>query len=382
MNILLFLYGFFFALPLTALNLIPGGMKVDDLILFLILSLLPLMMYKRDRRIVVSVFYLLFFIITLIFAFISFYKGISNSDEFMGDSAFTVISRIIQSLLILTFLILIRSSAYTLQYFFKGFLIAATISLIIFFLYYISKINFATFVSRGVYFAKDIFQYNEDLPFTVHVNTLGSFFLIAFFIIKSNFPRYGLYSYAFLAPAFLLISKGDIFAILVYFGYIFYKKNNINALIIIIFFSLIVVLSPWLYEIYLSLSEYKVYTSGRNELYGAAVKSIISNPFGYGLGMQNNVLFSMTGIDFPAHNIFLSIGIEFGVFYLVFSILFIIFGMYACTLNNRVIFFSFLIIGMFGNAMYFYKFHSLAIGLCVFGLWHIPQTIYKNGNFT
>lgn len=29
--------------------------------------------------------------------------------------------------------------------------------------------------------------------------------------------------------------------------------------------------------------------------------------------------------------------------------------------------------------MYFYKFHSLAIALCFFGLWYVPQTIFKNG---
>lgn len=143
---------------------------------------------------------------------------------------------------------------------------------------------------------------------------------------------------SFILPSFLLISKGDILAIFIYFGYLFYKKNKTNALLVIIFFSLALIMSPYVYELYMGLSEYKVYTSGRDELYGAAITSILNNPLGYGLGMQNNILLHMTGIDFPAHNILLSIGIEFGLLYLTFVVLYICIGLRFITLDNRMIF--------------------------------------------
>lgn len=175
MNFLLFAYGFFFALPLSVLNVLPAGLKIDDIILFIIVALLPLLIYKSNGRIILSLPYLMFIFFTILFAAVSFYKGLSNTDEFMGDSAYIVISRIIQTVLIVTFLMFIKHSTYSLKYFCRGFIFAASISLAVFIIYYLSKINLAMFVSRGVYFAKDIFQYNDDLPFTVHVNTLGSF---------------------------------------------------------------------------------------------------------------------------------------------------------------------------------------------------------------
>lgn len=381
MNVIIYLYGFFFALPLAYLNIFPGGLKIDDIFLFIIIILLPVLMLTKNKHIKLPWPYIIFIGVTLLFSLLSFYKGISATDNFLGDSAFTVVSRIVQSLLIATFLVLIKNAPRRLIYFFKGYVLAASVSLLIFLLYYLSKINLASFVSRGVYFAKDIFQYNDDIPFTVHVNTLGSFFLIAFFIIRCNFKKYNIFSYLFIVPSFLLISKGDMLAVLIFFGFDFYRKSKFNALLLMIFLGVLLILSPMILEIYYNLAEYRVYTSGRDELYGAAIESIQINPLGYGLGMQNNILNSLTGIDFPAHNIFLSIGIELGIPYLVFGILFF-FVWWATGKSkiDKIIFLSFLIIGFFGNAMYFYKFHSLAIALSLFGLWSISSESSKKAN--
>ncbi len=377
MKFLLFLYGIFFALPLTSLNILPGGIKIDDIILFCLIPTLPIVVYQKDKCLKISLGYVLFLFLTLIFSFVSFYKGAAATDLYMGDSPYTVISRVIQTVLIVTLLMFIKGASITLKPFFKGYVLSASLSLLIFFSYYFSKVDLASFSSRGVYFAKDIFQYNDDLPFTVHVNTLGSFFLIAFFIIKSNYKRFDIFSYLFLIPSFLLISKGDILAILVYFAYVFYKKNNLTSLLVILTSFFLVMVSPLLYDMYMGLAQYRVYTSGRDELYEGAISSILNNPMGYGLGMQNNVLWQVTGIDFPAHNIFLSIGLEWGMVYLVCSLIFLTLGVYASNPKNRIIFLSFLIIGLFGNAMYFYKFHSLALALSLFGLWYIPKTKMK-----
>ncbi|HIB6773685.1 TPA: O74 family O-antigen polymerase [Escherichia coli] len=371
MNCIMFFYGVFFALPLSILNVLPYGMKIDDVILFIALIVFPILSFKKGYHVTIPLSCLLFIIITVLFASLSFLKGINSTNVFLGDSAGTVIGRIIQSLLILILITFLKNTPHYLLSFFKGYVIAATLSLIIFFGYYVTHINISSFTMRGVYFAKDIFQYNDDLPFTVHVNTLGSFFLIAFFLLKYNFPKYQLLSYLFLLPSLLLISKGDMLAILTYFAYVFYKRNNLNAFLSLIGLLILVLLMPYLYNVYLSLSDYRVYASGRDELYGASLSSIIDNPFGYGLGMQNNILYSITGIDFPAHNILLSIGIELGLLYLFLLVAYIIGWLLLGKVDYKIIFISFLVIGMFGNAMYFYKFHSLAIAPCFLSVWHI-----------
>lgn len=370
MSIFIFLYGLFFALPLTALDIFPFGIKIDDVILISLLSALVLKSVFSSGDGIINKYSLLFLMLTLTASTLSFLISNLNFDSYLGDTAITVYFRVIQSLLIVLFMSLICNNKDFVGKLKWGILCGSLISLVVFMCFFIMHFDFSKFSYRGVYFTKDIFQYSKYLPFSIHVNTLSSFFLISFFLLYLNNKKYRYFSFLFILPSFLLIGKGDILAIVVFFTLLVLSKLKNKYLFCACVAIIIILLSPYLYNEYQSLSQYRVYTSGRNELYGTALQEILMNPFGYGLGSQNNILFAMTGINYPAHNVFLSLSIEFGVFYsLLLSFLMIYWLVKSQDNINKYVFIAFLIIGLFGNAMYFYKYHTLAIFLSLFSLW-------------
>ncbi|CNH18718.1 Uncharacterised protein [Yersinia kristensenii] len=386
---LLLIYGFLFSLPLIILNVLPFGLKLDDLVMMVILFFLVIFNFKSGVRI--NKYILLFISVSAFFSILAFLNSSINIKEYMGDNSVTVFLRVIQSLLIILLFSMIYSNPVFLGSIYKGFIFGSSISLIIFLYYLAIHIDLSKFIDRGVYFTKDIFQYTDDTPFTVHVNTLGSFFLISFFLIffKSNTWIGKLTSFIFLLPSFLLIAKGDLVAIFVFFMCLYLGKSKVRRLYLYGFISSCLVFFPVILSFYSSLREYRVYTSERDGIYLGAFYRIFENPFGYGLGSQNNIIYDAVGVNFPAHNIFLSIGLEFGWFYLFFVMTFLFLCFFKSKKidnKNKLVFICYLIIGLFGNAMYFYKYHTVALTISMLSLWggaqyermlYIKQKRYK-----
>lgn len=373
-NYLIFLYALFYALPLSAIDFLPAGIKLDDVILIFLLAIFVARVFLNGKKERISREVLAFLLLTLIFSSVSLIKSINFfPDQAYGDSAYTVYGRILQSLLIVLFVCFLQNrNEKSIKIFKSGLLCGSGLSLIVFFYFFFSHVNLSSFTSRGVYFTKDIFQYSPDTPFYVHVNTLGSFFLISFFILFHQ-PRRNFYkalSFVFLLPSLLLIAKGDVIALCLFFTIYFYQNKRFRALLYYVLLPVCLFLAPVFYSIYEGLSQYRVYSSGRNEIYSAALDAILSNPLGYGLGVQNKIIFEKTGINFPAHNILLSVGIELGLIYLFLIALYF----FVWFFNNRKSYYQvgivvcYIAIGFFGNAMYFYKFHSLILAMTMLGV--------------
>lgn len=381
MNVLVFLYGLFFSLPLTFLDVLPYGLKIDDVILILLLLSFFIKAIYLNGNLFINKYSLLFILITITAATLAFFKSSLKYDHYFGDSALTVYSRIIQSILIILMLSFIKDNKFYIRNIKNGIVCGTSISLLVFLVFFIMHLDLSKFSYRGVYFTKDIFQYSNYLPFSIHVNTLSSFFLISFFILFFELKKYNYLCFLFLLPSFLLIGKGDIIAITAFFSILITARFNNRLLFFTCALILLVVLTPHLYSEYQALYQYRVYSSGRNELYTSALHEILNNPFGYGLGSQNNTLFSLTGINYPAHNIFLSLSLEFGLYYsLIMIFLLIYWFLMAVDKYDKYVLLSFLTIGIFGNAMYFYKYHTLAIIFCLYGLWRI--SINENINYS
>ncbi|WP_341864737.1 O-antigen ligase family protein, partial [Buttiauxella ferragutiae] len=171
-------------------------------------------------------------------------------------------------------------------------------------------------------------------------------------------------------PSLLLISKGDLVAMAFFFGYIFFNKNKTRRLFLVFLTGVTLAFLPSLLMYYSSLQKYRLTSSDRDSIYTTALIRMLEQPFGYGLGSQNNVIFEGSGINFPAHNFFLSIGLEFGWLYLSLIVMFLAFWLIKSKvhISNKLFFVSYLIIGFFGNAMYFYKYHTLALCLAMLGV--------------
>ncbi|MEG0057364.1 MULTISPECIES: O-antigen ligase family protein [Hafnia] len=368
-----FLYGVFFSLPLSFLNILPFGVKIDDLILCFLLGLLSLQRISSGKKISFNKYAFLFVAISAFFALVSLIISNLNISFYLGDDSITVFFRVVQSLLIILLISWMQSQRKFVDALFSGILLGSFVSLIVFLCYFFAHVNVSMFLSRGVYFTKDIFQYTDNIPFTVHVNTLGSFFLISFFIIyfKSTSWHGKLASFLFVVPSFLLIAKGDLVAISFFFMVLYFSHSSSRRLILCVLTLLCIAFSPAIFSLYHSLNQYRVYTSERDEIYISAFKSILENPLGYGLGSQNNVIFNASGINFPAHNIFLSLGLEFGWLYLLCFIVFICIWLFRSKVEakNKLVFICYLLIGLFGNAMYFYKYHTIVLAISMFSLW-------------
>lgn len=373
-NYLIFLYALFYALPLSAIDFLPAGIKLDDIILIVLLLIFIARVFLSRKQEVISREILAFLLLTLAFSSIALIKSINNfPEQSYGDSAYTVYGRILQSLLIVLLVCFLSNrNEKSINMLKSGLLLGSSLSLLVFFYFFFTHVDFSTFGSRGVYFTKDIFQYSPDTPFYVHVNTLGSFFLISFFIVFHQ-PRnniYRVFSFIFLMPSLLLIAKGDLIALCLFFTIYLYQNKRFRALFYYFILPVSLFLAPVFYSVYESLSQYRVYSSGRNEIYSAALDGILNNPLGYGLGVQNQMIFQKTGINFPAHNILLSIGVELGLVYLFLVVLYFMIWFF----NNRRSYYQvgivvcYVAIGFFGNAMYFYKFHTLMLAMTMLGV--------------
>jgi len=136
MQLLIFLYGLFFSLPLTMLDVLPGGVKFDDIVLIMILGVYLYRELSTPGTVKMNKYFLLFIFITLSFAFFSFLISQFQSDPPLGDTPLTVLSRILQSLLIVFMLATNCLDIRSVTVLKKGIVIGTSISLLVFFVFF------------------------------------------------------------------------------------------------------------------------------------------------------------------------------------------------------------------------------------------------------
>jgi|GEM_PF-3526076 len=176
--------------------------------------------------------------------------------------------------------------------------------------------------------------------------------LILFYLDLKNKKRISINKIMIILSLVILLIYGNRFSILLSFlGIIIldwsYRKNNYKKWLIYSFFSFglgIIYLNLkeillWIYNIFSNL-EYKMYgllrlinsleraevgkdiSSGRMELYKDAVEVIFNNPFGIGIfGYLKEIKYAFLG--YYPHNIFLEIGMHWGILGLVIFIIFL-----------------------------------------------------------
>ena len=121
-------------------------------------------------------------------------------------------------------------------------------------------------------------------------------------------------------------------------------------------------------------NEYNITMSSRDSIYVSALYAISDNILGYGLDSQNSIIEKYSGINYPAHNFFLSVLLELGIIAFVLSVMVIIL-IFKKVINSYNTFalsvlIAFLFTGMFGNLLYFYKLHFFVIGFTYFSGWN------------
>lgn len=176
--------------------------------------------------------------------------------------------------------------------------------------------------------------------------------LILFYMDLKNMKKFSLNTPIILISLVILLMYGNRFSILLGFlGIIIldwnYRNNDYKKYLIYSFFSIglgtvylnLKDILLWIYNIFSNL-EYKMYgllrlinsleraevgkdiSSGRMELYKDAVEVIFNNPFGIGIfGYLKEIKYAFLG--YYPHNIFLEIGMHWGILGLVIFIIFL-----------------------------------------------------------
>ncbi|PMO17534.1 hypothetical protein BCT16_14970 [Vibrio sp. 10N.222.54.B6] len=269
---------------------------------------------------------------------------------------------------------------------FNGIILGGLISALLFFNFLASNIDTSLFITKGSYLVKDVFQYDDRNPFSIHVNSLSNLLMMCFFCsfwiyTKSSNRSYLIYSFVFLLVPTLMMTKGVILGLVLAFLIIGYEKlyRLYGRALIIVFIltgGLVFVFSlNYIHEFF---SEFNINVSGRDNLYVGALRAFSDNFMGYGLDSQNTVLEQYTGINYPAHNFFLSVLLELGIFAFLFF-LFVILGLFKHLINiedkfSLAVFVAFFITGMFGNLLYFYKLHFFILCFTAYSGWlHVKK---------
>ena len=190
---------------------------------------------------------------------------------------------------------------------------------------------------------------------SVHINTVGTVLLLSIYLNLLKYKVTGkavyfLLSIFMLLPPLMLFSKGDLLAVTLALVYLCFARFRVSKLFFV-FLALGAVIAAigW---------DFSRFDPTREVLYSAALKAFIQNPFGYGIGTESQVIFALSGIDYPAHNFLLSAAIEAGVLGVAFFLALVI---YSYRRNKstlaRAFLLAFVVVGSFGNVMYFYKYH-------------------------
>ncbi len=149
----------------------------------------------------------------------------------------------------------------------------------------------------------------------MHINTVGTILLLSIYLnlLKFQVTRnkvYVLLSAFMLLPSIMLLSKGDLLAD---FNssrlFLFFEIKDV------VFVFVCLAVSGLIAGYGLNLAKFD---STREALYSTALQAFISNPHGYGIGTERQVIFASSGINYPAHNFLLSAALETGVLGVIF----------------------------------------------------------------
>lgn len=201
---------------------------------------------------------------------------------------------------------------------------------------------------------KDFFN-SKDSFLSVHINTVGTILLLSIYLNLLKYQVTGRAVYLLLGifmllPPLMLLSKGDILAVVLAMVFLCFARLRVSSLFFMcLAFGGVVAAIGW---------DFSRFDPTREVLYSTALKAFIQNPFGYGIGTESQVIFALSGIDYPAHNFLLSAAIETGVLGVIF---FLVLIFYSYWRNKsplaRAFLLAFVVVGSFGNVMYFYKYH-------------------------
>ncbi|HIF9305999.1 TPA: O-antigen ligase family protein [Photobacterium damselae] len=365
-----FLWGFFWSLPLSILPSFHGA-KIDDMIMLILLFI-----FLCHGKVNIKLIAFLFVVISYSTVYLIF-------SDFDNDPI-AIYVRIIQSMLLVLFSYFLIKNKLIIPSF-KGVILGGCISLFFFFSFVFKNVDFGLLIVKGSYLVKDAFQYSESDPFSIHVNSISNLYMFIFFCslslyLLSKKKIYLYMSFVFLLVPLLMITKGVLIGIMLFFLIIYndcLKQKCGNKYFIIVTISMIfILLSSFLFysNVERVFNEYNINMSSRDSIYISALHAISDNLLGYGLDSQNSIIYNYSGINYPAHNFFLSLALEQGIIAFIISIsaIFIVLKKVISFSNvfGLGVLVAFLFTGMFGNLLYFYKLHFFAIGFTYFLGWN------------
>lgn len=371
LKLLVFFWGFTWAMPLSYLPSF-HGVKLDDLFLICLLFIF-ILIQKSNLKLIISIIAILIYCtVYLLYS--------------LGEPAlepFPIYIRVIQCLLVILYASFLAESDLKRDAF-NGVIFGGLISFFIFLHFILNNLELTLFVAKGSYIVKDSFQYNDSNPFSIHVNSLSNLFMFCFFCSVWCYQNSGKYiykfsSFLFLAGPILMFTKGVILGVGVFAIILAEKKIRrkfgktylIAFLLSIVLLAILLTLS--IENLFSLFTDYNITMSSRDSLYAGAISASFDNPLGYGFGSQNYIIEEYTGINYPAHNFFLSVLLELGLIALFFSLCFTIYFFLNVASKNHTyslaVAVAFFITGMFGNLMYFYKLHFFIISFTLFTGW-------------
>ncbi|WP_135287773.1 hypothetical protein [Pseudomonas kairouanensis] len=225
--------------------------------------------------------------------------------------------------------------------------------LIVFYLVFNLDYSASILVESQQYY-KDFF--NGPYSFlSVHINTVGAVLLLSIYLNLLKYKvtgntMYLLLSMFMLLPPLMLLSKGDVLAVALALVYLYFAKFRVPNLFFA-FLALAAVIAA-------VSGDFSRFDPTREILYSTALEAFIQNPFGYGIGTESQVIFALSGVNYPAHNFLLSAAIETGVVGVAFFLALVIYSYRRNkSLLARAFLLAFVVVGSFGNVMYFYKYH-------------------------
>lgn len=221
--------------------------------------------------------------------------------------------------------------------------------------YLVFKLDYSTSVLLGSQqHYKDFFNSKESF-LSVHIDTVGTVLLLSIYVNMLKYQVTGRSIYLVLCifmllPPFMLLSKGDLLAVSLALVFLGFARFSVSYL-----FFVFLAIGGVIAAVF---GDFSRFDPTREILYSTALKAFVQNPFGYGIGTESQVIFALSGIDYPAHNFLLSAALETGIFGVLF---FVSLVFYSCWKNKspiaRAFLLAFVVVGSFGNVMYFYKYH-------------------------
>jgi hypothetical protein len=354
------LYGFFFFLPLGFIPRV-GFVKVDDLLLVFILAF-----FVISRGVNLNFLLCLLIVLCIVILKLTFSP--------MGIAQFEIVMRVIQCALVVLMASFVGPYRRDLV---NGLLCGGAIVSMVFYYYFIS--NFKTdSLLLSLYAVKDYFMYVNDGIYSVHINTIMAIVMASFIFSFERYQYEKKRSYLFLmlffiAILFVSVSKNAVLAIIFSFSIFYYVQ--VRSLTKVIVMSLMVLsLIPITTFVIKNIDTLELIASNRFEIYSTSFDLIVDDPFSSaGLGMQTKALSEATGLNYPAHNAILSIGLEFGFFYALFFLTALILLLSKTKGIYSILFLAFMFTGMFSNLLYFYKYHFFMLAIAWYFSLRVPK---------